>query len=135
MLENIKINTGLMGIIKPNWDNKNDHFKYRISITYNGIRTSFVYYTSVMDYRENKRKLTKHDKSFSLQCFINDCLICCDYDIEEFLIEFGHTGNSTELKQGFTAFKECKKSLKKALKLFTEDELYQLSTEIYKLEL
>ena len=98
--------------------------KFRISVIYNGKRLQFSFYESVKDTMKGKDNLSDYEIVEAFQCFLGDTALVINnsWDKSEIEKEIDEISNE--------AFAELKRSAKSFLRLFDENDIYELSDSV-----
>ncbi len=98
--------------------------KYIVYVGYNGKRLQFSFYQSIYDTQNGKTELNKEDLVVAFQCFISDVLLVIsnNWDKEEMEKEIGGLCDTT--------FVALKRSAYSFLRLFEENDVYELSDRV-----
>lgn len=93
------------------------HNRFRIYVSCDGKRTSFSFYESEKDYRNNKKELNESDLKEAFYCFVSDALSAKD-GFDYFCDEFGYDKYDHLPKKIYRA---CEKILEKLERIIPED--------------
>lgn len=119
------------GVSFPNdKTSKTLHNKFRVSVTTERGRASFVFFDSMIAYQQGKTELSDSDLLDALGCFLMDSCAGAD-SFEGFCAEFGY---DTDSRNAERIYKACVNSRIKAERLFaniydTANELNELTNQ------
>ena len=106
------------------------HYKYQISLSYDGRVRKFTYMTSYYDWHEGKEELDESDFKHALNCFLSDSYAAQD-SFEFFCNEFGYSNDSIK---ALKIYKACKRDAKKAKFVFADLDLLKIQNELEEME-
>ena len=98
--------------------------KFLVYVEYNGKRLQFGFYESVNDTRAGKADLTGNELVEAFQCFVSDVLLVLsnNWEKSEMEKEIGEISSQTYI--------ELKRSANSFLRLFNENDIYDLSDSV-----
>lgn len=106
-------------------------YQHIVTIKANDTSKRFSFYGSEADYENNKNRLTEEDLLYVLESAVADA-IAGTYECKDFFAEFGYSDDPCE---GIKAYKGCKDTLRRLDDMgITEDELYDIETELNEME-
>ena len=92
--------------------------EYRVTVSYNGLKSTFPYHTNYRDEKNNKEFLS---------CVFDDAV---DYENAEDILDFKDEFGYEDSKECRRAYNGCKENYEKLHTLFFDDELEELYNEI-----